>query len=57
MVEGIFWSIVLRTGQIAVESSMTLLCGFIVAGVMFAQLFCPGATAIFGSPAKLPVLM
>jgi hypothetical protein len=28
----VFWSIVVRTGQIAVESSMTVLCGFLVAG-------------------------
>src|ERR1700756_2258319 len=48
MVEGIFWSIVLRTGQIAVDSSMTLLCGFIVAGVMRRMLGAEGTRRLFG---------
>ena len=34
MLATIFWSVFLRTGQVAIESSMTLLCGLLVAGVM-----------------------
>jgi uncharacterized protein len=50
MLSGVFWSIVLRTGQIAVESSMTLLCGFLVAGVMRRMLGADGTRRLFGGP-------
>src|SRR5919108_4021782 len=50
MVEGMFWSVVLRTGQIAVESSMTLLCGFLAAGVMRRMLGAEGTRRLFGGP-------
>src|ERR1700738_548690 len=50
MVSSVFWSILLRTGQIAVESSMTLLCGFIVAGVMRRMLGAEGTRRLFGGP-------
>src|SRR5437868_2701259 len=50
MLESAFWSIVLRTGQIAVESSMTLLCGFLVAGVMRRMLGAEGTRRLFGGP-------
>src|SRR5437868_4888340 len=50
MLESAFWSIVLRTGQIAVESSMTLLCGFLVAGVMRRMLGADGTRRLFGGP-------
>ncbi len=50
MLPSVFWSVVLRTGQIAVESSMTLLCGFIVAGVMRRMLGAEGTRRLFGGP-------
>src|SRR5690242_9747021 len=50
MGSGVFWSIVLRTGQIAVESSMTLLCGLLVAGVMRRMLGTEGTRRLFGGP-------
>jgi uncharacterized membrane protein YraQ (UPF0718 family) len=50
MLSSIFWSIVLRTGQNAVESSMTLLCGFLVAGVMRRMLGAEGTRRLFGGP-------
>src|ERR1051326_8649087 len=48
MLSIIVWSIILRTGQIAVESSMTLLCGFFVAGVMRRMLGAEGTRRLFG---------
>jgi hypothetical protein len=49
-----FWTIVLgvtlRTGQIIVECSMTLACGFIVAGVMRRMLGAAGTRRLFGGP-------
>ena len=48
MVSGIFWGILLRTGQIAIEASATLLCGFIVAGVMRRMLGAEGTRKLFG---------
>src|ERR1700752_2017101 len=48
MIENHLWSVVLRTGQIAVDSSMTLLCGFIVAGVMRRMLGAEGTRRLFG---------
>jgi uncharacterized protein len=50
MLTSFFWSIVLRTGQIAVESSMTLLCGLLVAGVMRRMLGAEGTRRLFGGP-------
>ncbi len=44
----IFWSIVLRTGQFAVEASPTLLCGLLVAGVMRRTLGAEGTRRLFG---------
>src|ERR1700746_2228659 len=46
----IIWSVVLRTGQVAVESSTTLLCGFLVAGVMRRMLGAEGTRRLFGGP-------
>jgi uncharacterized protein len=46
----IFWGTILRTGQIVVDSSMTLLCGFIVAGVMRRMLGAEGTRRLFGGP-------
>ncbi|MCI0461167.1 MAG: permease [Gemmataceae bacterium] len=48
MLPTIFWSIVLRTGQVAVEASTTLLCGFLVAGVMRRMLGADGTRRLFG---------
>src|SRR5262249_42877780 len=45
-----FWSVVLRTGQIAVEASTTLLCGLLVAGVMRRMLGADGTRRLFGGP-------
>ena len=50
MPSSVFWSIVLRSGQVAVESSMTLLCGFFVAGVMRRMLGAEGTRRLFGGP-------
>lgn len=48
MVEGMFWSILLRTGQIAIEASTTLLVGLLVAGVMRRMLGAEGTRRLFG---------
>jgi uncharacterized membrane protein YraQ (UPF0718 family) len=48
MALNIFWSVLLRSGQIAVESSTTLLCGLIVAGVMRRMLGAEGTRRLFG---------
>ena len=48
MVSSSVMGIVLRTGQIAVESSMTLLCGLLVAGVMRRMLGVEGTRRLFG---------
>jgi hypothetical protein len=50
MLSSLFWGAVLRTGQIAVESSLTLLCGFLVAGVMRRMLGAEGTRRLFGGP-------
>lgn len=50
MLPTVFWSIVLRTGQIAIESSTTLLCGLLVAGVMRRMLGTEGTRRLFGGP-------
>src|SRR5919108_1771700 len=50
MPTAVFWSIVLRSGQIAIESSMTLLCGLLVAGVMRRMLGTEGTRRLFGGP-------
>jgi len=42
------WSVVLRTGQIAIESSLTLLVGLMVAGVMRRMLGAEGTRQLFG---------
>jgi uncharacterized membrane protein YraQ (UPF0718 family) len=46
----IFWSVFLRTGQLVVESSTTLLCGLLVAGVMRRMLGAEGTRRLFGGP-------
>jgi uncharacterized membrane protein YraQ (UPF0718 family) len=48
MVESMLWSVILRTGQLAIESSTTLLCGLIVAGVMRRMLGAEGTRRLFG---------
>lgn len=48
MVSGIFWGVLLRTGQIAVEAAPTLLCGLFVAGVMRRMLGAAGTRRLFG---------
>jgi uncharacterized membrane protein YraQ (UPF0718 family) len=50
MLSTAFWSIILRTGQVAVEASMTLLCGLLVAGVMRRMLGAEGTRRLFGGP-------
>jgi uncharacterized membrane protein YraQ (UPF0718 family) len=50
MLSTMFWSVVLRTGQIALESSLTLVCGFLVAGVMRRMLGSEGTRRLFGGP-------
>src|SRR5579871_3663242 len=46
--ESTFWAIVLRTGQFAIESSTTVLCGFLIAGVMRRMLGAAGTRRLFG---------
>src|SRR5882762_6933693 len=46
----ILWSVLLRSGQIAVESSTTLLCGLLVAGVMRRMIGAEGTRRLFGGP-------
>ena len=48
MISGIFWGVLLRSGQIAVEASATLLCGLVVAGVMRRMLGAEGTRKLFG---------
>src|SRR5438045_5317561 len=48
MLMTLFWSVVLRTGQVAVEASVTLLCGLLVAGVMRRMLGAEGVRRLFG---------
>jgi uncharacterized membrane protein YraQ (UPF0718 family) len=50
MLATILWGILLRTGQLAVESSTTVLCGFLVAGVMRRMLGAQGTRRLFGGP-------
>src|SRR6202007_3168917 len=42
------WAIIVRSGQIAVEASTTLLCGLVVAGVMRRMLGAEGTRRLFG---------
>jgi uncharacterized membrane protein YraQ (UPF0718 family) len=48
MVEGIFWSILLRTGEIAIGASTTFLVGLLVAGIMRRMLGAEGTRRLFG---------
>jgi uncharacterized protein len=48
MIESQFWSVVLRTGQVAIESSSTLVVGFFVAAVMRVMLGASGTRKLFG---------
>jgi uncharacterized membrane protein YraQ (UPF0718 family) len=50
MLVSIFWGVLLRTGQVAVESSTTILCGLLVAGVMRRMLGAEGTRRLFGGP-------
>lgn len=44
----IFWSVLLRTGQTAIEASSTLVVGFFVAAVMRVMLGAEGTRRLFG---------
>jgi uncharacterized protein len=48
MAEGMFWSVLLRTGQVAIEASVTLAVGLLVAGVMRRMLGAEGTRKLFG---------
>jgi uncharacterized membrane protein YraQ (UPF0718 family) len=48
MFSSLFWSVLVRTGQIAAESSTTLLCGLLVAGVMRRMIGAEGTRRLFG---------
>src|ERR1700757_4259915 len=50
MLTTMMWSILLRSAQIAVEASTTLLCGLLVAGVMRRMLGADGTRRLFGGP-------
>src|SRR5437016_2125671 len=45
-----FWAIVARTGQFGMEASTTLVCGFLIAGVMRRMLGSAGTRRLFGGP-------
>jgi uncharacterized membrane protein YraQ (UPF0718 family) len=45
---GLLWGILLRCGQIAIEASVTFLCGLLVAGVMRRILGAQGTRRLFG---------
>lgn len=45
---GIFWCVLLRTGQTAIEASATLVVGFFVAAVMRRMLAAEGTRKLFG---------
>src|SRR5580704_15217691 len=47
-IESALWAILLRTGQFAIESSTTVLCGFLIAGVMRRMLGTEGTRRLFG---------
>src|ERR1700732_1663719 len=48
MLVSAFWSVLLRSGQFAVESSATVLCGLVVAAVMRRMLGAEGTRRLFG---------
>lgn len=48
MIESLFWGVFLRTGQVAIESSSTLVVGFFVAAVMRVMLGAAGTRKLFG---------
>lgn len=48
MLSGIILSVLLRTGQVIAESSTTVFCGFLIAGVMERMLGSSGIRALFG---------
>jgi uncharacterized membrane protein YraQ (UPF0718 family) len=48
MFESLFWSVFVRTAQLTVEASTTLLCGLLVAGVMRRMLGAEGVRRLFG---------
>jgi uncharacterized membrane protein YraQ (UPF0718 family) len=48
MVQSILWGMLVRTGQVAIEASPTLLCGLLVAGVMRRMLGAEGTRRLFG---------
>src|SRR5882757_4577379 len=50
MISSLFWSILVRSGQIAAESSTTLLCGLLVAGVMRRMVGAEATRRLFGGP-------
>jgi len=50
MLTNLFWAIGLRTGQFAIESSGTLLCGLVVASAMHKMLGASGTRRLFGGP-------
>src|ERR1700757_2158597 len=50
MLTTMMWSILLRSAQIAVEASTTVLCGLLVAGVMRRMLGAEGTRRLFGGP-------
>ncbi|HEY1380094.1 MAG TPA: permease, partial [Gemmataceae bacterium] len=48
MLSTVLWGAALRTGQLAVEASTTLLCGLLVAGVLRRMLGAAGTRRLFG---------
>jgi uncharacterized membrane protein YraQ (UPF0718 family) len=48
MLSYLFWSVLLRTGQLAIESSTTVLCGLLVAAVLRRMLGAEGTRRLFG---------
>ena len=48
MLETMLWSVLLRTGQVAIEASPTILAGLVVSGVMRRMLGADGTRKLFG---------
>jgi len=49
MISTMFWSVLIRTGQLLVESSTTIFCGLLVAGIMQRMMGTEGIRRLFGN--------
>lgn len=49
MITTILWSVLIRTGQLLIESSTTIICGLLVAGIMQRMMGSEGIRRLFGN--------